>query len=132
VYGSLFLQWKNCISHCVLLLGTLKEMRQRFRQYIPVSFRWQFIWLDDATKTVLGLCHDTIKDMQINIQKCLGSIYTPFHALAFVTDPFYDNLRANVAKRFGLEFLELGQGPLLSQCRTALARLGRSNDVSLY
>uniref|UniRef100_M4BB97 Uncharacterized protein n=1 Tax=Hyaloperonospora arabidopsidis (strain Emoy2) TaxID=559515 RepID=M4BB97_HYAAE len=68
--------------------------------------------LDVDSYTLLGFVHHRI-----------GTIYTPAHALAFVSDPFYYSMRMNMAGLHRPSFLELGQGPMFQQCRTALAQI---------
>jgi hypothetical protein len=55
-------------------------------------------------------------------------IYSPVHALAFYCDPFFRQLRINVAATFGEETVELGKGDLKSQCRKAIQLITRRHE----
>jgi hypothetical protein len=59
-----------------------------------------------------------------------ATIYSPAHALAFATDPFFDEMRANMARKFGDDFLTLERGSLNQQCKIALSHIA-GDDLDL-
>ncbi|OQR81101.1 hypothetical protein ACHHYP_16759 [Achlya hypogyna] len=58
-----------------------------------------------------------------------GSIYCPTHALAFITDPLFFDMRQRLVHRFGAAFVQLGQGSVRDQCLAALDLLGRDDQA---
>eukprot|EP00474_Spongospora_subterranea_P011401 CRZ11859.1 hypothetical protein [Spongospora subterranea] len=59
----------------------------------------------------------------------LKSIYTTAHALSFVTDPFFYDMRVNLFNLHGQAILDLGCGPLFGQCRSALAEASKTEGT---
>lgn len=68
-----------------------------------------------------------------HILKCLlyrwDRIYTPVHALAFYCDPFYFQLRKNVAAKLGSTAIELGHGNIKTQCRQGLVVMASRHET---
>jgi hypothetical protein len=56
------------------------------------------------------------------------TIYIPAHALEFVTDPSFFDMRANLTGEYKAAFLELGQGSLLQQCWKAFEMCPRGDQ----
>ena len=67
------------------------------------------LFIDRAILVVLDVDRDKLLGF---VHHRVGTIYTPAHALAFVSDPFYYSMRMNLTGLHKPSFLELGQGPL--------------------
>jgi hypothetical protein len=78
------------------------------------------VGIDDASLEHLNVGRD---DLMRFVCSRLKTIYTSAHALAFYTDPFFYNMRRNLASIHGPAFLNLECGPLIGQCRKALERI---------
>jgi hypothetical protein len=81
--------------------------------------------IDQAVLDVLEVDRQTLLEF---VHNRVATIYTPAHAIAFVTDPFYYSMRTKLVGLHGAAFLELGQGPLNQQCRIALIRIAGDNE----
>ena len=81
--------------------------------------------VDQAILDVLSVDRQTLLEC---VHSRVGTIYSPAHALAFVTDPFYYFMRIRLTNLHGTSFFELGRGSLFAQCRTALIRIAGNNE----
>ena len=88
--------------------------------------------LSEQTRSFLSLTDHDIENMVALLHKRFGTIYTPMHALAFRTDPFYHEFRIDVEAEYGVSFVEMDKGPLVVQCRSALQMFSgeHHSDVS--
>jgi len=67
-------------------------------------------------------------DLERSLQYRWGRIYSHVHALAFVCDPYFFSMRSTILSRYGPDFLGLGKGDVLGQCRDALDHLARGDE----
>lgn len=115
------------------------------RILLPLNACTGFLEGDEATLSVvyacfLGVAHHfrTIDDDQLLqlrlerhtllelIHSRFKTIFSPAHALALMTDPLFGDMVANLKRLHGNTFVELGQGPVLANCRDALRQF--AND----
>jgi hypothetical protein len=66
--------------------------------------------MSKTVRDTFGLDADCMNEMERLIISRFDTIYSPAHALAFSTDPFYDTMRENLCEEFGEDFLTLGKG----------------------
>jgi hypothetical protein len=85
---------------------------------------YQVFLLSENFESIMGVSKETLLKRVLFRMK---SIYSPAHVLAFVTDPFYFGMRGRLQEECGIEFVELGLGDLVENCRTALTMIARGN-----
>jgi hypothetical protein len=87
--------------------------------------------LQDTTKDGFGpdarLNHSAIELMEKRLLSRFNTQYSPAHALAFRTDPFYDRMRERLTEILGDDAVCLGQGSIVQQCKVALKRIAGSD-----
>ncbi|CEO96879.1 HAT C-terminal dimerization domain-containing protein [Plasmodiophora brassicae] len=82
--------------------------------------------VSDSTLEGLGVDRLSMLDF---VHVRLKTIVSSVHVLAFVTDPLFYDMRLNLARRYGQEFLNLGsEVGLFTQCRDALERIAGNDD----
>lgn len=74
-------------------------------------------------RAVLELRSADVDKMYAMICHRMKTIFSLAHALAFRTDPLFDNLRDNLFKLHWEAFLNLGDLIILQQCKTAIKRI---------
>jgi len=80
-----------------------------------------------AAFEVLGIASED--ELVKHVLARFSSIYCPTHALAFITDPLFFDMRQRLVHRFGAAFVQLGQGSVRDQCLAALGLLGRDDQA---
>lgn len=86
-----------------------------------------FLFVYAHLSTVL---HDDDRTRMLSqVLRRWGRIWSPVHALAFVCDPYYYQMRLDVALKFGVECVQLGKGDLHGQCRDAIRLLTVRHEV---
>lgn len=89
-----------------------------------LSVAHHFWTFDENILTGMGLSRHQLVEL---VHRRFGTIYTASHALAFVTDSLYHSMHTNLRVLHGSAFVELGQGSINTQCRTALTILSEGN-----
>ncbi|RHY18215.1 hypothetical protein DYB32_010540 [Aphanomyces invadans] len=127
--------WKSTIAHekflkpLCMTIGHLEGDEATFSA-VFASFLVTAHYFSSIDDNVAALCGVTSADLLELAHSRFASIYMPAHALAFVTDPFYNALRLNMTRIHGGAFLNLGQGSLMGQCRVALERIASVHGIT--
>jgi len=80
-----------------------------------------------STLELLGIA--STDELVASVLSRFASIYSPTHALSFVTDPLFFDMRHRLVQRYGASFVQLGQGSIREQCHAALNLLGRDDQA---
>jgi hypothetical protein len=78
-------------------------------------------------RAALDLSNADVDKMHTLVCHRLKTIFSLTHALAFRTNPLFDDLRDNLAKLHMDAFLNLGDLTILQQCRKAIKRMAAAN-----
>ncbi|OQR85728.1 hypothetical protein ACHHYP_11481 [Achlya hypogyna] len=117
----------------------------------PVCAALTFLGGEEATHSSVYACFlavaVAVKELPDNLTASLGnhnrdvlvaavkdrfhSIYSPSHALAFVTDPLFIDMGQHLVIQYGTDFVQLSQASLNSQCNTALGMIDSSPQAKI-
>ena len=89
-----------------------------------LSLSHHVLTIPDAILQTLNVERDVLLQ---HISTRFKTISSPAHALAFVTDPLFYDMRKKLAELHGNQFLTLDCGSLIQQCYAALERIAREN-----
>ncbi len=89
-----------------------------------------FRTLPPDVRATLDLGSADVDKMHTLVCHRLKMIFSAAHALAFRTDPLFDDLRDNLAKLHRDAFLNLGDLNILQQCKNAIKRMA-ATDILL-
>jgi hypothetical protein len=146
-YSSLKDKMSDELRSEILSPGFWKGTVNLYRLLKPVTVASGNLEGEDSTLSCVYACFlgisyhvhvllsDTLSVLQLNRESLIQAvyyifktIYTPAHALAFVTDPLFFDMPANLTCEYQAAFLGLGQGSLLQQCRKALQMRARGDQ----
>jgi hypothetical protein len=86
-----------------------------------------FRTLPPDVRAALDLSSADVDKMHTLVCHRLKTIFSPAHALAFHTDPLFDDLRDNLAKLHKDAFFNLGDLTILQQCKNAIKRMAAAD-----
>ncbi|KAH6562477.1 hypothetical protein BASA60_011100 [Batrachochytrium salamandrivorans] len=73
-------------------------------------------------KDVAALHH-----LLLPLNACTGTIFSPAHALALMTDPLFTDMVVSLKRVHGNRFVELGQGSIMAHCREASKQIDKDD-----
>ncbi len=115
----------SCLSY---LEGDESTFSSVYACFLAVAHHFRTLQLD--VRAALDLSNADVDKMHTLVCHCLKTIFSPTHALAFRTDPLFDDLRDNLAKLHMDAFLNLGDLTILQECKKAIKRMA-GTDVLL-
>ncbi|CAK9226006.1 unnamed protein product [Sphagnum troendelagicum] len=86
-----------------------------------------FCTLSPDVRAALDLSNADVDKMHTLVCHRLKTIFSLTHALAFCTDPLFDDLHDNLAKLHRDDFLNLGDLTILQQCKKAIKWMAVAN-----
>ena len=120
---ALFKTIASCLTY---LEGDEATFSAVYASFIAIKYHLRK--LDVSVREGLHLTEADINRMMTLTHHRLSTIYTEAHALAFATDPLFDDMRTRIADELGEDFLQLGKGSIISQSKVALTRLSKGDE----
>ncbi len=112
----------NVICSCVSYLeGDKSTFSSVYACFLAVAHH--FRTLPPDVRATLDLSSADVDKMHTLVCHRLKTIFSPAHALAFRTNPLFDDLCDNLAKLHRDDFLNLGDLTILQQCKNAIKRM---------
>jgi len=115
----------SCLSY---LEGDKSTFSSVYACFLAVTHH--FRTLPPDVRAALDLSSADVNKMHTLVCHCLKTIFSSAHALAFRTDPLFDDVRDNLAKLHMDASLNLGDLTILQQCKNAIKRMA-ATDVLL-
>ncbi len=115
----------SCLSY---LEGDESTFSSVYAYFLAIAHH--FRTLPSDVTAALDFNNADVDKMHTLVCHRLKTIFSPTHALAFRTDPLFDDLHDNLAKLHRDDFLNLGDLTILQQCKKAIKRMAAA-DVLL-
>ncbi len=112
----------SCLSY---LEGDESTFSSVYDCFLAVVHHFRTLPLD--VRATLDLSSADVDKMHTLVCHRFKMIFLPAHALAFRTDPLFDDLHDNLAKLHRDAFLNLGDLTILQQCKNAIKRMVAAN-----
>ena len=123
----------DAVCQCIGVLESQQEpMSNVYACFIYIRLHLKN--LPAPVKSSLQISEDVLTNLfTTSIYNRFKRIYSPIFALAFICDPFFDEMRASLAKNWSSDDFDpfnLGKGSLAEQAEQAIATLTRGRSIA--